>query len=380
MHRFHSACLIAAMTSGGFASFAMADAAAIRSNEVSDGTILIDFLDPSEDKREGWETALPYPVDVDPVVPLLSIGQMTIAHDSNNFYFRMEMDSTADPVADPVDGPFQSYLSSHHGIFIDIDQDPNTGYRGGDGDLGTDDRTMPIGADYYLEGPALFRFGNLTNPGGANPELYTWGTIIPWGSLNYDDGPVTDLEFEIPRSTLQNTLAFDFIAATTMIDYSAQDVYPSSTAEPEIAADGAYYTYSTTAVALPGDYDGSGTLDAADADLLISYFGDAAYDLTGDSMTNAADLAYWVEEIYGSFTGDANLDYSVDLLDLSALASAFGEPGSYAEGDFDGSGVVDLLDLSALASNFGSVVSLPEPTSVVLMVLGASAVMCRRCA
>lgn len=77
--------------------------------------------------------------------------------------------------------------------------------------------------------------------------------------------------------------------------------------------------------------------------------------------------------------GDANGDGSVDLLDLSILASNFDDPGTftYAEGDFNGDGTVDLLDLSILASNFGTT-AVPEPAGAALIGLGAFALIRRR--
>lgn len=50
-------------------------------------------------------------------------------------------------------------------------------------------------------------------------------------------------------------------------------------------------------------------------------------------------------------TGDANNDGSVDLLDLSILASFWGQ--NNADADFNQDGVVDLLDLSILADQWG---------------------------
>ncbi|WP_428390009.1 hypothetical protein [Mucisphaera sp.] len=78
--------------------------------------------------------------------------------------------------------------------------------------------------------------------------------------------------------------------------------------------------------------------------------------------------------------GDANLDGTVDLIDLSLLASGFGDLGTWATGDFDGSGKVDLVDLSLLASNFGAVVPLPEPGMGALLGLGLAGLRRRRAA
>ncbi|WP_428387669.1 hypothetical protein [Mucisphaera sp.] len=115
-----------------------------------------------------------------------------------------------------------------------------------------------------------------------------------------------------------------------------------------------------------GDLTGDGVLNLDDINLLISFQGDATYDLTGDATTDVDDLRKWVTVYFGSQMGDANLDSRVDLLDLSALAASFGKTAvnGYADGDFNGNGTVSLLDLSILASNFGFHTSVPEPASV----------------
>lgn len=61
----------------------------------------------------------------------------------------------------------------------------------------------------------------------------------------------------------------------------------------------------------------------------------------------------------GNFTtvvkaGDATGDGKIDILDLSVLASNYGQGGkTRAQGDLDGNGTVNILDLSILASNWG---------------------------
>lgn len=79
-------------------------------------------------------------------------------------------------------------------------------------------------------------------------------------------------------------------------------------------------------------------------------------------------------------SGDANGDGSVDLLDLSILATNFGQSGSFtnAEGDFNGDAVVDLLDLSILAQNFGMTATVPEPVSGALLAIGGLGILRRR--
>lgn len=74
-----------------------------------------------------------------------------------------------------------------------------------------------------------------------------------------------------------------------------------------------------------------------------------------------------ISAVLGLLPGDANRDGTVDLLDLSLLASSFNDVGDWADGDFNADGKVDLLDLSLLAQSFGQS-SVPEPAAS--MVLG----------
>ncbi|QDU72645.1 hypothetical protein [Mucisphaera calidilacus] len=137
---------------------------------------------------------------------------------------------------------------------------------------------------------------------------------------------------------------------------------------------------NAAAPALLGDFDNSGDLTIADVDLLSAAIqgGPAGpeFDLDESGTLTNADLTFWLEDLFGTRLGDANLDHEVDLLDLSALASKFGQPASYAEGDFTADGFVDLLDLSALATNFGleGGTVIPEPAVATLALIPLIAV------
>ncbi|MHC4717571.1 MAG: PEP-CTERM sorting domain-containing protein [Planctomycetota bacterium] len=80
------------------------------------------------------------------------------------------------------------------------------------------------------------------------------------------------------------------------------------------------------------------------------------------------------------YMGDANLDGSVGVADLCALADHYGLSGrvTWAHGDLNGDGRVSIADLSALADHYGSgraASPVPEPQALALIALGGAAVI-----
>lgn len=120
-----------------------------------------------------------------------------------------------------------------------------------------------------------------------------------------------------------------------------------------------------------GDFDSDGLLTAIDIDLLsdevTANTNQAVFDLTGDAIVDQADRQMWVEDLAGSFFGDANLDGTVEFPDFLALSAGFGMPGGWAEGDFDGNGEVEFPDFLTLSASFGqtaaATASVPEPAT-----------------
>jgi len=85
------------------------------------------------------------------------------------------------------------------------------------------------------------------------------------------------------------------------------------------------------------------------------------------------------------FLADANLDGTVGIADLSAVADHYGEREGvrWSTGDFNGDGEVGIADLSALADMYGSQTdagtSVPEPAICALLAVGAIITRRRRC-
>lgn len=75
----------------------------------------------------------------------------------------------------------------------------------------------------------------------------------------------------------------------------------------------------------------------------------AAYDAAGrlSAQSTAVSLRSAMK------TGDVNGDGTVNIYDLSIMATNFGRSGTYAQGDLNSDGVVNIFDLSILASNWG---------------------------
>jgi hypothetical protein len=135
---------------------------------------------------------------------------------------------------------------------------------------------------------------------------------------------------------------------------------------------------------LLGDFDNNLLLDARDIDLLAAELragtNNAAFDLNGDSLVNTLDHTMWVEDLYGTLFGDADLNKAVRFPDFLALAQGFGLPGGWASGDFDASGDVAFADFLRLSNNFGNTASaaagepaaasVPEPSTGVNLLFG----------
>lgn len=178
-------------------------------------------------------------------------------------------------------------------------------------------------------------------------------------------------------------------------NFVPNEVLYSITVTPRalVAGDFDYDRNAGLAPGLVGDVD--------DIDILTSFFDvngfdSDGFDLTGDHLVDDADLTELVEVIMGTAFGDANLDGSVNVVDLDILATNFSLTGGWGDGDFNGDGVIDILDLGRLATSFGftaaqvtdlaaafnagdvegglAIPAVPEPATLALIGFAAAAV------
>lgn len=133
---------------------------------------------------------------------------------------------------------------------------------------------------------------------------------------------------------------------------------------------------------LLGDFDLSGTLDAPDIDLLSDAVNQGlhplSFDVTADNLVNDSDRELWVEDLAGTFFGDADLNGAVDFSDFLVQSGNFNLAGGWADGDFDGDGLIQFGDFLLLSMNFGQVAnaaSVPEPTGYPWAVISLAALL-----
>ena len=86
------------------------------------------------------------------------------------------------------------------------------------------------------------------------------------------------------------------------------------------------------------------------------------------------DRAVWVEELAGTFFGDADLNKEVAFSDFLALSNSFSQSSGWADGDFNGDGQVTFPDFLMLSQNFGKTSDVaavaPEPSAALLLLTG----------
>ena len=146
---------------------------------------------------------------------------------------------------------------------------------------------------------------------------------------------------------------------------------------------------------VPGDFNMNSTLDAEDIDLLSRAVLDGSdepmFDVNGDSLVDENDRTYWVKTLAWTYFGDANLDGQFNTADFVEVLGA-GEyedlqPGNsgWATGDWNGDTEFGTGDLVTALSDGGyeagpipRVLAIPEPSSVILLLVGLIVLLGRR--
>ncbi|MCA9217475.1 MAG: hypothetical protein KDB27_30615 [Planctomycetales bacterium] len=143
-----------------------------------------------------------------------------------------------------------------------------------------------------------------------------------------------------------------------------------------------------SAAADPCDFDGNGTLDIGDLDLLVAAVrdnsGDATFDVNGDGTLTAADVQVFVEspDKLNTYVGDANLDGEFNSGDFVTVFTAglyeTGQPATWSSGDWNADGKFDSGDFVAAFASSGyengergvRAAAVPEPSVVSLISVG----------
>ncbi|MCA9215038.1 MAG: PEP-CTERM sorting domain-containing protein [Planctomycetales bacterium] len=133
-----------------------------------------------------------------------------------------------------------------------------------------------------------------------------------------------------------------------------------------------------------GDFNGNGSRDIGDLDLLAAAMqsGDASFDLDGDGDTDIDDRTRWVTDLTNTYYGDSNFDGEFNSSDFVAVFGIAkyetGAAATWAEGDWNGDGIFDSSDfVTAFGSQgyekgarAGGLQVVPEPNALVLVAFG----------
>ena len=133
-----------------------------------------------------------------------------------------------------------------------------------------------------------------------------------------------------------------------------------------------------------GDFNNDGNLGPHDLDSLMRHMnGDRSlyFDVTNDMLLDEDDFGHWITKLRNTWFGDSNLDGEFNTTDLVNVfqAGKFEKDlvASWSEGDWNADSVFDTGDLVKAFQDGGfekgprvGANAVPEPTSVVMLMLG----------
>ena len=195
------------------------------------------------------------------------------------------------------------------------------------------------------------------------------GTLVGVVSAN-DPDPIETLTYAIVAGNETGVFAINsnngqlMVANQNQLDYESMPTIILHVAVTDFAG----LTGSaivTIHLIRSGDFNDDGNYDCVDVDMLVASIVAADHpsnlDMTGDNLVNTADLAQWLVNAGGAnlpsgnpyLHGDANLDGTVNALDLNALALNWQQSViGWCAGDFTADGIVNSQDLNQLALNW----------------------------
>jgi autotransporter-associated beta strand protein len=187
--------------------------------------------------------------------------------------------------------------------------------------------------------------------------------ISPTGDYNHD-GTVDASDYTVWRDSLGSTTRLSADGngdqVVDQLDYSVWKL-----------------NMGRSVLSLPGDFNFDGSVDAADytvwRDSLASNT-DLAADGNGDRVVDQLDYAIWKTNLgqsFASLAGDFNRDGIVDAADYTVWRNGLGT--RYTTNDYNvwKANFGAILGGAGVANGVGSGSSVPEPSAVLLLVLGA---------